>query len=104
VTPLRDGMNLVAKEWVAAQDAANPGALVLSRFAGAAYELADALLVNPLDADAMAEALHRALTMPAAERQERWQAMMRKVADNTTTVWQETFLRLLEHNPATVPA
>ena len=104
VTPLRDGMNLVAKEWVAAQDPANPGALVLSSFAGAAYELADALLVNPLDADAMAEALHRALTMPPAERQERWQAMMRKVADNTTTTWQETFLRLLEDNPATVLA
>ena len=101
VTPLRDGMNLVAKEWVAAQEAADPGALVLSRFAGAAYELSDALLVNPLDADAMAEALHRALTMPAEERRERWQSMMRSVSDNSVIAWRETFLRLLE--PASAP-
>ena len=104
VTPLRDGMNLVAKEWVAAQDAADPGALVLSRFAGAAYELADAILVNPLDADATAEALHRALTMPAEERRERWQAMMRSVGRNTVIAWRDQFLRLLEDHPAPVLA
>ena len=104
VTPLRDGMNLVAKEWVAAQDAADPGALVLSRFAGAAYELADALLVNPLDADAMADALHRALTMPAEERRERWQSMLRNISDNTVIAWRETFLHLLEDAPTPVLA
>ncbi|MGE5201308.1 MAG: alpha,alpha-trehalose-phosphate synthase (UDP-forming) [Acidobacteriota bacterium] len=104
VTPLRDGMNLVAKEWVAAQDPENPGALVLSRFAGAAHELADALLVNPLDADAMAEALHRALTLSHFERLERWQSMMQAVAGNTAAVWQGAFLSLLEDAAATVPA
>jgi len=96
VTPLRDGMNLVAKEYVAAQDPADPGVLVLSRFAGAAQELADALIVNPYDADAMAEALHRALAMPLAERQQRWQTMMRAVETNTAAAWQEQFLRLLK--------
>ena len=104
VTPLRDGMNLVAKEWVAAQDAAEPGALVLSRFAGAAYELADALLVNPLDSDAMAEALHRALIMPPEERRERWRAMMRGVAGNTAAAWRDAFLDLLESELAPVLA
>jgi trehalose 6-phosphate synthase len=95
VTPLRDGMNLVAKEYVAAQDPADPGVLVLSRFAGAAEELSDALLVNPFDADAMAEALHRALAMPLAERQQRWQRMMRSVETNTAAAWQEQFLHLV---------
>jgi trehalose 6-phosphate synthase len=102
VTPLRDGMNLVAKEYVAAQDPEDPGVLVLSRFAGAAYELTEALLVNPLDADAVAEALHRALAMPLPERQERWQSMMHWVSTNTAAAWQETFLRLLQS--AGVPA
>ena len=95
VTPSRDGMNLVAKEYVAAQDPADPGVLVLSRFAGAAQELTDALIVNPYDADAMAEALHRALSMPLAERQHRWQTMMRAVETNTAAAWQERFLCLL---------
>ena len=104
VTPLRDGMNLVAKEYVAAQDAADPGVLVLSRFAGAAYELEQALLVNPFDADAMAEAVHRALAMPLRERQERWRTMERLVAANTAAAWQETFLRLLQSVPVPVPA
>src|SRR5215203_3282047 len=76
VTPLRDGMNLVAKEYVAAQASADPGVLVLSRFAGAAYELETALLVNPYDSDATAAAIKRALEMPLDERKERWSAMM----------------------------
>ena len=71
VTPLRDGMNLVAKEFVAAQPEDDPGVLVLSRFAGAVHELDCALIVNPYDADATAAAIARALEMPLAERQER---------------------------------
>ena len=103
VTPLRDGMNLVAKEYVAAQDPSDPGALVLSRFAGAAAELTDALLVNPYDPDAMAEALHQALGMALDERRERWQAMMHHVETQTATAWQTQFLDLLRNDEA-VPA
>jgi trehalose 6-phosphate synthase len=73
VTPLRDGMNLVAKEYVAAQNPADPGVLVLSRFAGAAPAMPGALLVNPLDPDEIAESLDAALAMPREERVARWQ-------------------------------
>jgi len=92
VTPLRDGMNLVAKEYVAAQKPDDPGVLVLSRFAGSARELTSALIVNPFDADEVADALARALTMPRAERIERWQAMMKAVEDNTVSTWRDAFL------------
>jgi trehalose 6-phosphate synthase len=95
VTPLRDGMNLVAKEFVAAQDPENPGVLVLSRFAGAAVELKAALLVNPYDADDIATAVHRGLSMSLDERQMRWQHMMDVVSDNTVTTWREAFLSSL---------
>jgi trehalose 6-phosphate synthase len=95
VTPLRDGMNLVAKEFVAAQDPLNPGVLVLSRFAGAAQELHDALLINPIDTAEMAAALHRALDMPLAERQERWRAMMAVLRRNTLERWCDCFLAAL---------
>ncbi|MDN3566863.1 trehalose-6-phosphate synthase [Paeniroseomonas aquatica] len=95
VTPLRDGMNLVAKEYVAAQDPADPGVLVLSRFAGAAAQLGSALLVNPHDAEGMAEAIHRALDMPLAERQERWWASWQAIAGATPEGWGEDFLRAL---------
>jgi trehalose 6-phosphate synthase len=96
VTPVRDGMNLVAKEYVAAQDAADPGVLVLSRFAGAARELRDALIVNPHDVDEVAGALHAALTMPRGERIERWRRMMSVLERNTVGVWRERFLGALE--------
>ncbi len=79
VTPLRDGMNLVAKEYVAAQDPADPGVLVLYRFAGAAEDLTEALIVNPMDGDEVVEALHTALCMPAAERAARHTALLAKV-------------------------
>ena len=92
VTPLRDGMNLVAKEYVAAQPPEDPGALVLSRFAGAAQELDRAILVNPYDPDEIAEGLHLALTMPLAERHERWQAMKEAVWRNTAVAWSNRFL------------
>jgi trehalose 6-phosphate synthase len=96
VTPVRDGMNLVAKEYVAAQDPADPGVLVLSRFAGAAQELKDALIVNPHDVDETAAALHAALTMPREQRIERWRRMMDVLRHNTVGLWRESFLQALE--------
>ncbi len=95
VTPLRDGMNLVAKEYVAAQDPEDPGALVLSCFAGAAEELGDALLVNPFDADGVAEAIHEALVMPREERVARWQSMMAVLRRNDIAAWRESFVAAL---------
>ncbi|GGE25137.1 alpha,alpha-trehalose-phosphate synthase (UDP-forming) [Aureimonas endophytica] len=96
VTPLRDGMNLVAKEFVAAQDEADPGVLILSRFAGARSELGEALIVNPFATDEMAAALERALTMPLEERQRRWRAMRDKVFANTAAEWCRKFIEALE--------
>ncbi len=95
VTPLRDGMNLVAKEFVAAQNPADPGVLILSRFAGAAQQLDAALLVNPHDADAMAEALTTALTMSLAERQDRWQALYNAIEHRSPLGWGRMFLAQL---------
>jgi trehalose 6-phosphate synthase len=93
VTPLRDGMNLVAKEYVAAQPADDPGVLVLSCFAGAAGELEDgALMVNPYDRDAVAQALDRALSMPKEERQERFHEMYRRLKENDLSEWRNRFL------------
>ncbi len=77
VTPLRDGMNLVAKEYVAAQDEDDPGVLVLSQFAGAAADLKEAVIVNPHDPDEVAAAIDRAITMPLEERQERYRGAVR---------------------------
>ena len=96
VTPLRDGMNLVAKEYVAAQDGDNPGVLVLSRFAGAARELTAALIVNPFDSQEMAEAMQRGLHMPLGERRERWLDMMERLRRNDVDAWQRGFLAALE--------
>jgi trehalose 6-phosphate synthase len=95
VTPLRDGMNLVAKEYVAAQRADDPGVLLLSRFAGAAAELGMAVLTNPYDIDGMAEDLRTALTMPLAERRERHRHLLAQVEGSTATTWGEAFLRSL---------
>lgn len=91
VTPLRDGMNLVAKEYVAAQDPEDPGVLILSRFAGAAAQLPQALLVNPLSAEEIADAIQRALRMPLEERKERWQAMRDCVIDEDVVWWRQQF-------------
>jgi trehalose 6-phosphate synthase len=103
VTPLRDGMNLVAKEYVASQSTANPGMLVLSPFAGAAAELDSALIANPFDIDAIADALHQALIMPAEERRERWQAMYTAVLQGGAERWQQNFIAALEAGAAPLP-
>ncbi len=98
VTPLRDGMNLVAKEFIAAQPAEDPGVLVLSKFAGAAHELSEALIVNPFDPDAIADAMHLALTMPAAERKDRYPALIEKVRRTTAQAYCRRFIEAL-HTP-----
>jgi len=95
VTPLRDGMNLVAKEYVAAQDPEDPGVLVLSRFAGAAAELDGALIVNPHEVEAVAEAIAIALEMPHDERKERHARMFAHLATNDVDRWAELFLSAL---------
>jgi trehalose 6-phosphate synthase len=95
VTPLRDGMNLVAKEFVAAQDPEDPGVLVLSSFAGAARELTQALLVNPYDLDGVADAIAAAISMPLEERRERWQAMFTRLRQHDITAWRQHFLATL---------
>ena len=100
VTPLRDGMNLVAKEYVASQDPENPGVLVLSRFAGAAFELPDALLINPADTAEVADALERALKMPLKERQRRWRAMMDVLENHDINTWRNGFLAALADDTA----
>ncbi|HTH59925.1 MAG TPA: alpha,alpha-trehalose-phosphate synthase (UDP-forming) [Paraburkholderia sp.] len=99
VTPLHDGMNLVAKEYVAAQNPADPGVLVLSVFAGAAAELSGALLVNPHDAHGMCEALEQALSMPLAERIARYETNMEALRRNDLGVWRDSFLHDLRGVP-----
>ena len=93
VTPLRDGMNLVAKEYVAAQDPEDPGVLILSRFAGAAAQLEDAVLVNPHSPDDIAHAIRTALDMPLEERKRRYETMVASVREDNVQDWTETFLR-----------
>jgi trehalose 6-phosphate synthase len=95
VTPLRDGMNLVAKEYVAAQDPDDPGVLVLSRFAGAANRLRSALLVNPSDAESVASALLQALTMPLEERRARHKNLYAAICEYDVHRWQREFLAAL---------
>ncbi|WP_313642589.1 alpha,alpha-trehalose-phosphate synthase (UDP-forming) [Stenotrophomonas sp.] len=96
VTPLRDGMNLVAKEYIAAQDPVNPGMLVLSLLAGAADELKQALLVNPHDLDGVADAIATAANMPRAERIERWRVMMEQLRTHDIHRWRRDYLGALE--------
>ena len=96
VTPLRDGMNLVAKEYVAAQEPDDPGVLILSRFAGAAEQLNEALIVNPHDTQDVADAMQRALTMPRDERRRRHASMMERLKREDVAAWCDDFLRALE--------
>jgi trehalose 6-phosphate synthase len=95
VTPLRDGMNLVAKEYVAAQNADDPGVLVLSKFAGAAEELEEALIVNPYNIDDMANAMQTALKMPLKERKQRHAALLDRIKKHDVRYWRKSFLKVL---------
>ena len=95
VTPLRDGMNLVAKEYVASQDPENPGMPILSCFAGAAHELGEAILVNPNDVEGVAEAIVQGLDIPVGERKERWSAMMATLRRNNADSWRRRFVEAL---------
>ncbi len=96
VTPLRDGMNLVAKEYVAAQNPEDPGVLILSRFAGAALQMKEALIVNPFSHEELSEALKRALTMDLNERKRRYAALFDGVRKDDVTAWRESFVSALE--------
>ena len=98
VTPLRDGMNLVAKEYVAAQDPNDPGVLILSQFAGAAAQLDKALLINPFSAEEISDAIALALAMPLEERIARWRALMANVAEEDVMWWRRTFTEALTTN------
>ena len=95
VTPLRDGMNLVAKEYVAAQNPEDPGVLILSRFAGAARQMGEALLINPNSPEEIADALKRALTMGKAERIRRWSTLFEGVQRDDVTAWRDAFVAAL---------
>jgi len=100
VTPLRDGMNLVAKEFVASQDPEDPGVLVLSRFAGAADQLKEALMVNPYDTEGTAAAIHLALAMPLEERRERHNALFATLQRTDVHWWCDSFLHTLQQAEA----
>ncbi|MBX3660472.1 MAG: alpha,alpha-trehalose-phosphate synthase (UDP-forming) [Ramlibacter sp.] len=100
VTPLRDGMNLVAKEFIAAQDPADPGVLVLSRFAGAAEQLKEAILVNPYDTEATAQAIQLALQMPLKERRRRHAALLATIRREDVHWWCQNFLAALSETEA----
>ena len=104
VTPLRDGMNLVAKEYIAAQDSEDPGVLILSRFAGAAMECKPALLVNPYDSEAVAAAIHRALSMSLEERRARNDALYKIIAANDIEDWPGRFLKALTGSSTLTPS
>jgi trehalose 6-phosphate synthase len=96
VTPMRDGMNLVAKEYIAAQDPDDPGVLVLSTLAGAAEELSSALLVNPRDTRGVAEAIQRALAMPLEERRARHAEQLAVLRRNDIHAWHSRFVDALQ--------
>jgi len=100
ITPLRDGMNLVAKEYVAAQDPDDPGVLILSQFAGAAEQLKEALLVNPYSADDLSEAIERALRMPRDERIARWKPMFECIKSQDVNWWLARFIDHMNARPA----
>jgi trehalose 6-phosphate synthase len=100
VTPLRDGMNLVAKEYVAAQRPQDPGVLVLSRFAGAAEQLREALLINPHDVNELARTLDRALTMPRQERWARFNRLKQRIETYDVTNWRDSFLQTFAKSDA----
>ncbi|MEY8837670.1 trehalose-6-phosphate synthase [Cribrihabitans sp. XS_ASV171] len=103
VTSLADGMNLVAKEFVAAQDPEDPGVLILSRFAGVAEDMDEAILVNPYDIGDISAAIDRALTMPLDERKRRYSACMAVVEKTDISRWTRSFLSALDNCAGTIP-
>jgi len=104
VTPVRDGMNLVAKEFVAAQDPEDPGVLILSNRTGSACELTDALLVNPYDTKGIAHAIQGALTMPLAERRARHERLLATLRENDIHRWHSRFVQQLQQQQGSAPA
>jgi trehalose 6-phosphate synthase len=102
ITPLRDGMNLVSKEYVASQDPADPGVLILSRFAGAAHQLREALLVNPYSKDEISDAIDKALEMPKAERIRRWESLIQNVRKEDVVAWRHAFVAALAGEEAEI--
>jgi trehalose 6-phosphate synthase len=96
ITPLRDGMNLVAKEYVASQDPADPGVLILSRFAGAAHQMPEAILVNPYSKDDVSDAIREALEMPKPERLRRWESLIDGVRTDDVMAWRQAFVGALQ--------
>jgi len=96
-------MNLVAKEYVAAQDPENPGVLILSRFAGAALQLDAAILINPYSAEEISDAIEQALFMPLAERIDRWRRLIDNVMREDVVWWRRTFTDALEAPPPAAP-
>ena len=104
VTPLRDGMNLVAKEFVAAQDPADPGVLILSKFAGAAEQMTEALQVNPYSKDELSDRILQALHMPLAERRTRWEKLAEGVRNEDVHAWRRDFIAELTKGGADAAA
>jgi trehalose-6-phosphate synthase len=104
VTPPRDGMNLVAKECIAAQDPEDPGVLILSHFAGAALQLEQAVLVNPYSAEEISDAIALALAMPLDERLARWRVLMENVGREDVMWWRRIFIEALDTHPQPVPS
>jgi trehalose 6-phosphate synthase len=86
----------VAKEYVCAQNPDDPGVLILSRFAGAAEQMGEALLVNPYSREELSDAIHKALTMPLAERIRKWEALMKVVRDTDVSIWRDDFVKALQ--------
>jgi trehalose 6-phosphate synthase len=95
ITPLRDGMNLVAKEYVAAQDPTDPGVLILSRFAGAAIQMRQALIVNPFSREDVSEAIKQGLSMSRTDRVRRWESLMDGVQKDDVVTWRDSFVAAL---------
>ena len=93
-------MNLVAKEYVCAQNPEDPGVLILSRFAGAAEQMGEALLVNPFSREELSDAIHKALTMPLDERIRKWEALMQVVRDTDVGIWRDAFVKALTPAPS----
>lgn len=96
VTPLRDGMNLVAKEFIAAQNPDDPGVLILSRFAGAARQMTEAVIVNPFSREEISEGLKLALSMDRVERVRRWSLLMEGLRTSDVKIWRDSFVAALK--------